>query len=273
MSAFDAKLNTQVTWQKNDRPVNVGGVFGTLVFAPVFEQDLGQGTVELSKTAATGGQWFLCNNTTYEYNNNPTRRFPSDWNTNIEAEFRQPLLQGAGVQFNRIAGPSAQPGLFLTNGVLLARINVDVSLADFELNVRNFISDVETAYWELHFAYRNLDALIAGPNGALQTWRRIYALFVVSAQGGEAEKEAQAREQYFLFRAAGRKTHEHLIRHRESLALSDGSRAHGRPVDTPVRRADDGALESRLVRPAGRRLARAQNFVARNGRSNSANSN
>ena len=29
---------------------------------------------------------------------------------NMEAEARQPLLQGGGVQFNRIAGPNAVPG-------------------------------------------------------------------------------------------------------------------------------------------------------------------
>ena len=36
--------------------------------------------------------------------------FPSVWNTNVEASFRQPLLQGAGVRFNRIAGPGNVPG-------------------------------------------------------------------------------------------------------------------------------------------------------------------
>lgn len=201
LAAFDAQLSSSLLWAKNDRPVNVRSGFGTFIFAPVFEQDLGQEVLQVSKVTATGGTFFLRNNTFYDYNNNPTRLFPSDWTTNIEAEFRHPLLQGAGVQFNRIAGPNAQPGFFFANGVILARINVDITLADFEVAVRNMVRDVETSYWELYFAYRNLDALIAGRDSALQTWRRVYALYIVSAQGGEAEKEAQAREQYFLFRA------------------------------------------------------------------------
>jgi len=38
---------------------------------------------------------------------------------NYEAYARQPLLQGGGVDFNRIAGPNGTPGLI--NGVVIAR--------------------------------------------------------------------------------------------------------------------------------------------------------
>jgi outer membrane protein TolC len=237
LAAFDAQLSSSLLWAKNDRPVNVAGVFGPLIFAPVFEQDLGQGTVQLSKTTATGGQFFLRENTNYEFNNNPTRLFPSDWVQTVEAEFRHPLLQGAGVTFNRIAGPNAQPGFFFANGVILARINVDIALADFEIAARTLVRDVETAYWELYFSYRNLDALIAGRDSALQTWRRVYALYVVSAVGGEAEKEAQAREQYFLFRAQVENalsqlySVENRLRFLMGIAATDGRLI--RPSDEP----------------------------------------
>lgn len=238
LAAFDAQLASSMMWAKNDRPVNVTGFFGQAIFAPVFEQDLGQNTTQISKTTATGGQFFMRSNTFYEYNNNPTRQFPSDWNQNIEAEFRHPLLQGAGVQFNRIAGPNAQPGFFFANGVILARINHDISLADFEIGVRTMIRDLETAYWELYFNYRNLDALIAGRDSALQTWRRVYALYIVSAVGGEAEKEAQAREQYFLFRAQVENalsqlySTENRVRYIMGLASTDGRLI--RPSDEPT---------------------------------------
>lgn len=237
LSAFDAQLASSVLWARNDRPVNVTGFVGDQIFARFFEQDLGQGIIELRKVTATGGTFFLRENTAYEYNNNPTRLFPSDWNQNVEAEFRHPLLQGAGVQFNRIAGPNAQPGFFFANGVILARINFDISLADFEIAVRNLARDVETAYWELYFAYRNLDALTAGRDSALQTWRRVYALYVVSAVGGEAEKEAQAREQYFLFRAQVENAlsqlfaTENRLRFLMGIASTDGRLI--RPADEP----------------------------------------
>ena len=117
------------------------------------------------------------------------------WDVNLEAEVRQPLLQGAGAEFNRIAGPNGVPGRF--HGVLLGRLNTDVSLAEFEIGVSDFVSDVEDAYWQLCYAYRDLDAKRAARDRALETWRRIHALYVNGRRGGEAEKEAQAREQYF----------------------------------------------------------------------------
>ena len=55
------------------------------------------------------------------------------------------------------------PGV--NQGVVLARLNTDIALADFEASVRNLVSDVEVAYWELYFAYRNLDAALAGRDG------------------------------------------------------------------------------------------------------------
>ena len=124
----------------------------------LFQQDLNQYQVQLAKRAATGGQYFLRQNTTYDANNAPANLFPHSWDTNIEVEARQPLLQGAGVLYNRIAGPNGTVGQ--AAGVLIARVNTDISLAEFELGVRNLISNVENAYWDLYFAYRDLHAKI-----------------------------------------------------------------------------------------------------------------
>ena len=144
------------------------------------------------------------NNTIYDNNNNPQRTVPSNWTTNFEMSFKQPLLQGAGSLYNRIAGPFDPLrgiGTYLQyDGVIIARIRTDIRLADFEAGVRNFVSDVENAYWELYFAYRNVGAAKIGRDSALQTWRKVHALYVGEARGGEADKEAQSREQYFLFR-------------------------------------------------------------------------
>ena len=51
----------------------------------------------------------------------------------------------------------------------------------------------------MYFAYRDLDTKIAARDAALETWRRIHALYESGRRGGEAEKEAQAREQFFRF--------------------------------------------------------------------------
>ena len=177
----------------------------------------------------------MTNTIGYDFENS-LAAFPSDWTTNFQVQVRQPLLQGAGVEFNRIAGPNGTPGVY--NGVVLARINTDIALADFEASVRNLVLDVETAYWELYFAYRNLDAVVAGRNSALETWRRIHALYVVSAKGGEADKEAQAREQYFLFRSTVETSltslyaAESKLRYLMGLAATDGRLI--RPADEPT---------------------------------------
>ncbi len=115
----------------------------------------------------------------------------------FEAEYRQPLLRGAGIDYNRIAGPNSPIGQY--NGVLIARINTDVSLADFEAAIIEFVNSVETAYWALYFAYHDLEARVAGRNSSLLTWQRIKELQKVGARGGDAAAEAQARSQYYNF--------------------------------------------------------------------------
>jgi outer membrane protein TolC len=199
LAAFDAQLSSSMFWSKNDRALN--NVFlGS--GATLFRGDTGTWVNQISKTAATGTQFAIRNNTNYEANNVLSNTFPSAWDTNVEAEFRHPLLQGGGIEFNRIAGPSATPGLFLSNGVLIARVNTDISIADFEASVRNAVSEIENAYWDLYFAYRDLDSKIAARNGALEHWRSIHAKYTANTPGGEAGKEALAREQFFILQAA-----------------------------------------------------------------------
>jgi hypothetical protein len=194
LSAFDAQFSASVFAEKNDRAINnqfFGG--GTRLL----DQDLVVSQQQLTKKAATGSKFAFRHYTDYDSNNAPGNLFPSAWNTNFETEVRQPLLQGAGIQFNRIAGASEIPGLY--TGILVARANADAELADFELGVRDLVSNIENAYWDLYFAYRDLDAKIAARDGALETWRRINALFKTHRRGGEPEKEAQAREQFYRF--------------------------------------------------------------------------
>ncbi len=198
LSAFDAQLATRVFWERNDRALNnpfEGG--GTRLL----DQDLGTFQSQISKRAATGTLFSLRNNTDYEWSNVESNTFPSAWTTLFDAEVRQPLLQGNGIAFNRIAGPAATPGFYFSSGVLVARINTDISLADFEAGVRNVVSDVENAYWDLYFAYRDLDAKIVARDSALNTWRAIQARYASGQPGGDAVREAQAREQYFVFQA------------------------------------------------------------------------
>lgn len=192
LSAFDPTFSTSYYAERNYRGLNntfFGG--GTRLLA----QDVTVLQSQLTKQTAQGTQLTLRQETTYDANNAPGNQFPHAYDIHMETEFRQPFLQGAGTDFNRIIGPGGLPGF--AAGVLVARMNTDVSLADFEIGVRNLVSDMENAYWDLYFSYRDLNAKIAARDAALETWRRINALYVAGRRGGEAEKEADAREQYF----------------------------------------------------------------------------
>jgi outer membrane protein TolC len=249
LSAFDAQLSSSLFWYKTDQPQNLGGAFLTAFANPILRQDLGQEQVQLSKKLATGGQVYLRDFNNYTYSNQANVQFPSVFVPYIEAEFSHPLLQGAGVQFNRIAGPNSFAGLNSAtsgpnvvpgnyNGVMIARINHDIALADLEVGVRNLVNEVESAYWRLYFTYRAMDAQMVGRDSALQTWRKIHALFQESARGGEAEKEAQARAQYFLFRSqvegalSDLYTAENRLRYMMGIATTDGRLI--RPADEPT---------------------------------------
>lgn len=247
LSEFDAQLDASVLWNNNDRPQNLpaGGAFGRL---PVLQQDLGTFNTGITKTSAEGTTWAFRNSTTYEGNNVPSGAAPaaqalsSVWNTNFEASVTHPLLQGSGAQYNRIAGPLTfdQYAAGVRNpvdGVMIARIRTDETLADFEGGVRNLVHDLEDAYWELYFAYRDLEARKMGRDSALETWKKTAALYRTGSRGGAADKEAQARSQYFLFRSQVEQAltdvfkDENRLRYIMGLSMSDGRLI--RPSDEP----------------------------------------
>ncbi len=121
---------------------------------------------------------------------------------------------------------------------VLARANGDTTLANFQSGVRAMLSDVERAYWDLYYNYRNLSAVQAGRDSALATWRKICALQQQGLKGGEAENEKQAREQYFLFRAQAENTlgllytAESRLRYLMGVMPTDGRLI--RPTDQPT---------------------------------------
>jgi len=127
----------------------------------------------------------------------------------------------------------AMPGV--TEAVIIARVNTDISPAVFEEAVRNLVSDVGVAYWELYFAYRNLESAVQGRDRALRTWQKVKAL---GPAGEKASAEAQARQQYFLFCTTAEQAqsqvyqNESKLRYMMGIAVSDGRLI--RPADDPT---------------------------------------
>lgn len=194
LSAFDAQLAATANFNNNNRIYNNSFFAGG---ATNFQQDLNDYEVALSKRAATGSLMTVRAVNNYDANNAPANTFYSSWNSWVEGELRQPLLQGGGVEFNRIAGPGATPGVY--NGVLIAKANVDINQHDFTIGLTDFVSNVENAYWDLYLAYRELDARKKAMEQALVVWNE-----TKSNKNGiaiDAAAEALARQEYYLLKA------------------------------------------------------------------------
>jgi outer membrane protein TolC len=265
LSAFDANWSQQLFWSNADQPSNrrpfiIPGVGGgpPLIFANFNKSRNATFINELSKQSATGARFAIRNNVGYNKTQDPSFQqllFPSTFDGFLEAEFRQPLMQGSGTQFNRIVGPSALPGQY--NGVLIARINEDLSLTEFESSIITLVNDVEQAYWNLSNAYRALEATVKGREAAQQTFQ--FQQIRLEVGTGRADEEAQARSQYFQFQAqvesalggpTGLYALEQRLRYLIGMAATDGRliRPSTAPNDIEVVFDWDSAVSQALSR-------------------------
>ena len=203
LAAFDARTNATLLFAKNhdvfNNPFQAGDIPNQNNLPTEVRQDLATWDWTIEKTTATGAQFSW--NSGLRHDNSDARAlvFPSAWTAVVEGTIRQPLMQGRGLEFNRIAGPNAQPGFRTSSGILISRVNQDISIAQFELNVRQYVVELLNAYWELHFAYRNYQTAKNARETAADTWRIIRTRFEHDLPGGEADREAQTREQFFAF--------------------------------------------------------------------------
>ncbi len=188
LSAFDAQYFGSANHSHDEQFVN-NPFFGS---GSTYSGNVNSG---LSKTTASGTMFTLRNTNSYNRNPSPFFTISSIWTTDVVAEVRQPLLRNRGTVVNRISGPNAQPGQY--NGVLIGRIREDVSLADFEASVRDLVRDVVANYWELYFAYQELDTRIGARDAARDVWQNRKAR--LDSGIGRIDDEAQARQQYFQF--------------------------------------------------------------------------
>ena len=168
------------------------------------------------------------------------RLFGSFYTGNLQAQFRQPLLAGYGVEFNRIAGPLASNPLRVSGvnqGVVIARINNDISVADFEASVRNLLKDVEDLYWELSLAYRAYDAEIVARNSNLKVWQKTKVKVDLEGKLTTSD-QAQAEEAFFDSRSRAEDalariySTEAELRRLLGMPVNDGYIM--RPIDEPA---------------------------------------
>jgi outer membrane protein TolC len=241
LATYDAQYVNQLNWGKTDQPNSfLPPIPG---FPTATDNNTGEFQSELRKRTALGATYSLRHVVNYtHFNLNADNQiFPSTFAGWIEAEWRQPLLRGTGLQYNRIVGDSQIPGNY--NGVLIARINEDVALADFENSIVNLLVEIEQAYWDLSIAYRLLDANVKGRESALRTYQ--YQKVRLDVGAGRQDEEAQALSQYYQFEAnvqralggpAGLYAREQALRYLLGMPASGGEiiKPTTNPIDSKV---------------------------------------
>ena len=192
LANFDANLNADINYANNDDVFNSSVLAGG---ANQVQQDLVNSSLAWQKFGSTGTQYSVTGQIDYDANTRPSNLFPSVYTTLVEAEVRQPLLQGRGREFNSIAGPTSRVDRQGGTGILIAQANIDVSVVQFERNVTSFVDDIISAYWTLHLAYQNVLIARESFKQAEKTWLAAQARNTTGLEGGEAYREALAREQ------------------------------------------------------------------------------
>jgi len=231
LADFDVQYNSVLNFTGNQ---NFNNSFGFQ------DTNAAQFRNSVSKNFANGGQVQVFNDINYFRSNTPGGIFGSSYSGATGLTYRQPLLAGAGTQYTRTAGPIANSfgGISgVSQGVLIARINNDLAIADFEIASRNLMFDVEDAYWDLYFAYRVFDTAIALRNSSLDAWR------LTKKRAGRVENvlpadEAQARNTYYGSRSIAETAQSNIFgaetRLRRLLALPVNDGTVIRPIDEPV---------------------------------------
>jgi outer membrane protein TolC len=184
LSEFDAQASAFFNVSTTDRQQN------TTVPVPLQTITTTQQSA-ISKRFATGGVATLRQQVLYDRSESPPaqnalRNLNSVWTAVLEAQVQHPLMRNRGTLVNRIP-------------VVLASLNEDVAITDFEIQVRNLVRDVEVAYWNLYVAYRNVSSAVIGRNSAITTART--ARLNIANGTGTKQELAQAEEQYYNFRA------------------------------------------------------------------------
>ncbi len=241
LSAFDTTFTTNLMFNQNSSIQNNLFAAGGLPSGSVLDQNTATFAAGLQKNMAYGAQVGVSQNINYFESNQPILLIPSSYNSNLLFNYTQPLWAGAGTDFTRIAGPlnTSITGLSGVNqGVMIARLNTDMSLVDFEIQVRNSLRDLEDIYWELYLAYRSYDSQQVARESALQTWKEVKAKMDIGGKGGGAADEAQAREAYFSARSSAEDALQNLytleIQLRRMCGLSANDGRIIRPADEPI---------------------------------------
>jgi outer membrane protein TolC len=248
LSEFDAQFTTSMIWGRDERIQNTA--VGTGVpQGDTLTQETGAFSAGITKRLATGGvvgvihDWNYLGSNVNGFSpsfNNPLL-FPSTYTGRVRLEARQPLWAGAGTEYTRIAGPitdQIQGVTGVQQGVVIARINNDIELADFELAIRDLVRDVESLYWQLYISYQRFDNEMRLLSEAIESYQNVQALVQTASPLAGALEESDAIEFVYQMQSRVDQARDNLydveaqLRRIIGLPVNDGRVI--RPVEEPT---------------------------------------
>jgi outer membrane protein len=257
---FDPVFNYTPEINNSVRPViNVFGGAGTSGTVSTTDYN---NNFSVTKQFGTGG-----GNYSYFFNN--TRENTSATNSTLNPfysaaqglQFTQPLWRDRSIDRNR-------------QQIRIQRKRLEQSDADFRRITIQIISQVQSAYWDLVFAKRNLENQIANVNLAREDFRRTEASVAAGAsaplQRAEIETELATRESALLIANQQVTTSENILK---QLIIKDPLSPDWQKVLTPTEvpsfdetpmNLDSALKEARENRPELRRLQLEQDVNAIN---------
>ena len=259
---FDTTFSSSMTWGGSNSIQRINNL--GLSAGDTLEEDTGRFRASLSKITGAGTQMSLSHNWDYSASNQQFQMFPSSFfgtaqSPTLGLQMRHPLLAGAGTEYTQIAGPrlgrfgGATSIVGVNQGVVISRINSDITLTDFEVAIRNLVKGIEDHYWDLHLAYRVYHTQKVALDSSEQTWRMVQG----DPRRPAAEK-AQARDNYFEIKGqtesarADLYSAESRLRRLIGLPVNDGRII--RPSDEPITAQFTPDWKSSLVDALTRRV-------------------
>ncbi|MEJ7592763.1 MAG: TolC family protein [Planctomycetaceae bacterium] len=231
LSNFDPILTSSLQGGASEDPQNTPNI--GIPAGGTLEDNTAQFQTRLEKTIATAGTLAVEHDVNYS-RSNQTRLFNSAYTGFLQAEYRQPLLAGSGVEFTRIAGPqqSNVRGVSgVAQGVLISRINSDISLLQFEQSVTTLLRDVENRYWDLYLFLQLYDSEIETAQDFLRFSNKL------DNRDSPAESVLQAESRFYEGEARIKGSlgdvikAEYRLRRLLGLPLNDGTFIT--PIDVP----------------------------------------
>ncbi len=241
LSKFDARWISSLSWQKVDQPT------AAQFLSFQNSRDASNLSTTLAKPLPTGGVAGITFSTDYSKFDTAAAQGSGFVNPNytprVQFTLEQPLLRLFGVEVNQLT-PN-HPGSQLLNlqpsggggteGILISRIRLDQTKANFEVEMNFLLANVEAAYWNLFAAYYNLYAQEEGLRQAFEGYRFIEIRVQTGNEPPQSRYQARAQFERFrgqVLRARGQVLEaERQLRGILGVRSDDGTRLV--PIDKP----------------------------------------